>query len=153
MEREHYSSGFFMIGIAAVLIASIFMLVVFGAHSFRGTAAGQDDNNNTRALGSYLSTVARSGDRSGAFTISEDPTYGQVLLIADGDSGYGLHIYQYEGQLMEDYARLESEPNPERSQVIADTNVFEVRKTGSIFEVYTDAGRVLLHPRSGGDAS
>ena len=77
-----------MIGIAAVLIASILMLVVFGAHSFRGTAAGQDENNNTRALGSYLSTVARYNDSAGAFTLSDDPTYGQVLLLADGSSEF-----------------------------------------------------------------
>ena len=153
MEREHYSAGFFMIGIAAVLIASILLLVVFGAHSFRGTAAGQDENNNARALGSYLSTVARYNDSAGAFSLSDDPTYGQVLLLADGSSGYGLHIYQYEGKLMEDYASLESSPVPERSQVIAETGIFEVQKSGNLFEIYTDAGRVLLHQRSGGDAS
>ena len=142
-----------MIGIAAVMIASILLLVVFGAHSFRGTTAGQEGNNSTRALGSYLSTVARSGDTAGSFILSDDPTYGQVLILADHDSGYGLHIYQYEGQLMEDYASLDSAPQPERSQVIAETEVFEVIRTGSLYEIYTDAGRVLLHPRSGGDAS
>ena len=154
MREKHTSGlGLAMIGIAAIFLAGFFLLVVFGAQSYRGTVSGRGENMDTRALAAYLPTVVRGSDRAGAITPREDPVLGDVLVIADGESGYATHLYRFEGMLMEDYARIGAALSPERAQRIAATARFEVELTDKLIVVETDAGRVLIHPRSGGETA
>lgn len=141
-----------MIGIAAIFLAGFFLLVIFGAQSYRNTVAGQEENMNRRALQSALSAAARACDRSGAVTVRREGAYAPVLVIADGESGYATLIYHSDGKLMEDYARLDAEPSPERSQLIGETASFALDNRDGLIELRTDAGRAIFHPRSGGEA-
>ena len=150
-ERRGISAGLLMIGIAAIFLAGFFLLVIFGAQSYRGTVVSQSENTRTRALHSYLTTVAKSCDSRDAMLLREDASVGSVLVIADGDSGYALHIFKYNGMLMEDYAPTDARPSPERAQQITATDTFRVDISGGRITVDTDAGRVLIRPRSGGD--
>ncbi len=138
-----------MIGIAALFLAGFFLLVVFGAQSYRGTVAARSGNMDSRALTAYLSTVAKANDREGAVTLRRDPAYGDVLVIADGDSGYATHLFRADGMLMEDYCPLGDALSPERAQPIAETDRFAISSGGGLLIVDTDAGRVLIHQRSG----
>ena len=153
--RESHSSGLglAMIGMAALFLAGFFLLVIFGAQSFRNTASGRRQNMDTRDLLAYLATVAKANDRAGAVTLRSDETMGDVLVIADGDSGYATHLFCYGGALLEDYTRLGGELSPERAARIAATQRFELSFSGGLIEIVTDAGRVLIHPRSGGEAA
>ena len=40
-ERRGISAGLLMIGIAAIFLAGFFLLVIFGAQSYRGTVVSQ----------------------------------------------------------------------------------------------------------------
>lgn len=153
--RENHPSGLglAMIGMAALFLAGFFLLVIFGAQSFRNTASGRGQNMDTRDLLAYLATVAKANDRAGAVTLRSDETMGDVLVIADGDSGYATHLFCYGGTLLEDYTRLGGELSPERAARIAATQRFELSFSGGLIEIVTDAGRVLIHPRSGGEAA
>ena len=45
MKKEHRSPiGLYTIGVAALFLAGFFLLVVFGAQSYRNTVAGQNGN-------------------------------------------------------------------------------------------------------------
>lgn len=138
-------------GIASFFLAGFFMLVVFGAQTYRGIVEGQTRNNHTRELLGYLATCAKAYDSEGSVTVSyEGFGDGPVLVIADGDSGYALRIYKYEGALVEDYGELEAELNPGLAMVVGETGIFAVREISeNTFEVTTDAGVVLFHTRSG----
>lgn len=153
-QGERSPLGLYTIGIAALFLAGFFLLVVFGAQSYRNTVAGQDGNDETRALLSYLATVFRANDTAGAVSV-EEGEYGQTLIVADGDTGYALHIYRYEGSLVEEYAALSSPLSPEGAQIIAPTEKFELRwLSDKVLAAETDAGRVLLCARAeGGGAS
>ncbi len=150
MRQENRSPVTFMtMGIAGFFLAGFFLLVVFGAQTYRGIVQGQTENNHTRELLGYLATCARANDSEGALQIG---TYGDgsMLVIADGTSGYAFRIYRYEGSLVEDYGPMDSEVNPETAMVIGETDIFwiEERQEG-VFVVTTDAGTVLFHTRSG----
>ena len=145
------STGLFVIGIAAIFLAGFFLLVIFGAQSYRSTVVSQSENARTRALHSYLTTVAKNCDSKDAVSLRQDASVGSVLVIADGESGYAIHIFKYDGFLMEDYAPTDAEPSPERAQKIAATESFEAEISDGLIVVDTDAGRVLIRPRSGGD--
>ena len=118
MRRDHDSLlGLYTIGIAMLFLVGFFLLVVFGAQSYRNTVAVRNDNMESRAVLSYLSTTIRGYDSEGAVH-AEDTEYGQMLVVADGESGYGLKIYCYEGDLIEEYASLTAPLSPGHAQKI-----------------------------------
>lgn len=148
-QEEHSGLGLMMIGIAALFLAGFFLLVVFGAQSYRGTVAESGGNRDSRALLAYLATVAKANDAEGAIRLRSDPTFGDVLVIADGDTGFATQLFCSDGALMEDYCRIDAALSPERAQRIAATERFEIKLENGLIAVMTDAGRVLIHPRSG----
>ena len=153
MKKENGSPvGLYTIGIAALFLAGFFLLVVFGAQSYRSTVAGQNRNMHGRELLSYLSTTVKAYDAAEAVAIEEDAALGQILTLADGSSGYALRIYCTDGFLLEDYAAADSALRPEEAQRIGETGIFEVEQLQErVLRISTDAGSVLLHLRSGED--
>ena len=60
MREKTSPLGYYTIGIAALFLLGFLLLIIFGAQVYRDTAGGQDDNNRTRALRSYLVTCTSS---------------------------------------------------------------------------------------------
>ena len=151
MKQERQSSlGLYTIVIAALFLAGFFLLVVFGAQSYRNTVSGQSRNMESRALLSYLSTTVKAYDARDAVAVREDKDVGQVLILRDGTSGYALRIYRQNDWLLEDYAEENAALRPEEAQQIGKTGRFSVKQTDdSTMMIGTDAGSVLLHLRSG----
>ena len=136
--------GLYTIGIAALFLAGFFLLVVFGAQSYRNTVAGQNDNMQTRALLSYLATTVKGYDSRGAVSVREDPAVGKILQLEDGSSGYALRIYHQDGVLLEDYAA---------DGEALRTDLFEpALASDGLLRIRTDAGQVLLQLRTGDGA-
>lgn len=141
--------GFYTMGVACLFLAVFFLTVIFGAQTYRSIVAGQTGNNEARAVLSYLTTCMRTYDVEGAVEVYEEDGV-TVLSIADGDSGYGLRIYQYQGALLEEYGKLGKELYPEAAQVIGETEIFQVEEVAErTYAVTTDGGRVLFHARCG----
>lgn len=141
--------AFITMGIAGFFLAGFFLLVIFGAQTYQGIVRGQTWNSHTRGLLGYLATCARANDSWGSVEVL-DAGGRQVLVIADGDTGYAFRIYQYQGALVEDYGLLGSETNPSLAMVVGETEIFHVEEwANGIYAVTTDAGVVLFHARSG----
>ena len=140
--------GLYTIGIAALFLAGFFLLVVFGAQSYRDTVRGQNRNMHSRALLSYLSTTVKGYDAEGAIRVDEDSKAGKVLILSEGRSGYALRIYRINGTLVEDYARADAALHPEDAQIIGETTVFDPVLTDGLLTVSCDAGKLMLHLRS-----
>lgn len=144
---KHNGLGLYTMGIAALFLTGFLLLVVFGAQTYRDAAASQAGHNEERALLSYLSTCVKSNDRAGCVSIREDN--GPVLIMGDG-SGFGLHIYQRDGGLLEEYTAVEAGTDPDRANVLGETELFSVEEVSpGTLEIATDAGSVLVHLRSG----
>ena len=86
--------AFYTIAVVGLFLAGFFLLVVFGAQSYRSTVGGQNRNMQSRALLSYLSTTVKGYDAEGAVRIDEDGEVGKVLILREGRSGYALRIYR-----------------------------------------------------------
>lgn len=143
-------ASFYTMGVAALFLAGFFLLVVFGAQTYRRVALSQERNNQARALLSYLSTCVKTGDGAGAVTLQEGTERGAspMLVIADGTTGYGVRIYLEEGRLLEEYGPLEEAPDSSAAQEIGKTEIFQVEELSrGIFAVTTDAGRTLFSVR------
>lgn len=141
--------GLYTMGVACLFLAVFFLMVVFGAQTYRSIVAGQTENNQDRALLSYLTTCVKSSDTEGAISVYEEDGI-TVLSIADGDSGYGLKIYQYEGSMVEEYGLLETPLDPHAAQAIGESAVFLVEQVADhTWAAVTDEGRVLFSARCG----
>ena len=134
----------YTMGIACLFLAGFFLLVILGAGTYRSTVEGQQENNRTRALLSYISTCARTGGGAWAVDIVEAEGT-QVLEIADGSSGYCFRIYSHEGCLLEEYGKAGTEIDPSLAMEIERTELFLVERLAEdVYAVTTDAGRVLF---------
>ncbi|MBR3275474.1 MAG: DUF4860 domain-containing protein [Eubacterium sp.] len=146
--KESPSMGGFTIAIMALFLAGFLLLVILGAKSFKNASGLQNGNNGTRVLLSYLSTTLRGYDAEGAVTVREEAG-GQVLEIAEGNTGYSLKLYTHEGKLMEEFTRAGRPLNPEEAEVIGETAEFSVEQPDpGVLLLKTDAGTVLVHLRS-----
>lgn len=148
MKQSHRSPlGFYTMGIAALFLVGFLLLVLFGAYTYRDAAATQTENNEARALLSYIYTSVKSSDTAGNITIQEGEN-GPVLVIAE-EAGYALYIYQKDGQLLEEYHAADAPLSPDTANVLGRTDTFMVeRPEKSVLHVTTDAGDILLHLRS-----
>lgn len=148
-QGNHPASDFYAVGIAGIILAIFFFAVVFGAGIYRSTVSGQEKNNGDRALNSYVLTNIKSGDAQGAVSIY-DVDGNPVIAVEDGDSGYGIRIYQNDGRLAGDYGQLDKALNPAKAMMIGETKVFRVEALeNNLYKVTTDAGSSLFYLRSG----
>ena len=140
--------GLYTIGVAALFLAGFFLLVVFGAQSYRNIVSVQSENNQNRELLGYFATCIGANDVRAGVYISESE-YGPVLEIPDGESGYGIRIYCTEGELKETYASLGAILRPEQDASIGKTETFLPEFVEEdLLRVSTDAGSILIHLRS-----
>ncbi len=147
-QNNHPLMGFYAMGVAGIILAGFFLLVISGARAYRSTVFGREQNNRDRTLLSYISASVRAGDAEDAVTVY-DKNGLQVLAVEEEGSGYGMRIYQYEGKLVGDYGGLDWDLSPEDALVVGETEVFLIEDLGNgTCRVTTDAGSVLFHVRS-----
>ena len=132
-------------GIVALFMAGFLLIVIFGANIYKDTVESQNDNNNTRAILSSISSLSRS-QSPGDIEVADDDTYGQILLVDEEGTDYAQKIYIYDGNLVQELARRDAGVNPDDAQVIGETSKFEIDKKGDeMLIVSTDAGEVMIH--------
>lgn len=123
----------------AVLFLVILMLVVFSAMSYKHATDVQNENNNRRAVLSYVVSVMRTNERNGIEIWDKDGAKG--ISISEPGSKYERRIFVKGGKLMEEYTEKEHPLNTEDSTVIGETEVFDVKEIRSgVFEIKTDLG-------------
>ena len=147
VKEQKSTLGFYTMGIVALFLVGFFLLVIFGAKSYRAAVFGQQQNMETRAELSYLSTILHQCDGADAISFDE-----RVLTVHDGSSGYAFRIYLSDGKLVEDYAKADAALDPTGAQVIGTTDTFTVERRGNALCITTDAGSLVYALRSGGDA-
>lgn len=152
MRSKGRQPALFTLGIAGLFLAGFFLLVAFGASTYRDAVESQAGNNRTRALAGYIATCLRANDRGEGVRIAGPEVYGtqgQVLEIPDGDSQYVLRIYQWEDKLVEEYSLQDSPLRPEGAQVLGETEVFQIEERNGVQVVVTDEGQAPVCMRSG----
>ena len=132
-------------GIVALFMAGFLLIVIFGANIYKDTVESQNDNNNTRAILSSISSLSRS-QSPGDIEVADDDTYGQILLVDEEGTDYAQKIYVYDGNLVQELSKRDADINPDDAQVIGETSKFEIDKKGDeMLIVSTDAGEVMIH--------
>ena len=150
MKEKRDSSGIYIIVITAFFLGCFLLLIVFGTNIYRSVAQSQADNNNKRAVLSYLLTISRMNETD--IYAATDQEKGSVLVVEDAGTGFGSRIYVHEGNLVEDYGKLGGSLSPDYATAIGKTDVFEIeQKDSDLMKINTDQGSVFIHTRSAGE--
>lgn len=148
-------SAFGTLGIYGLLLAGCLLLVLFGAGTYRQTVKSQRENDDQRAILSYLSMTVRNHDHEDAVTVQQGPE-GDMLVLTDaaGNETYATRIYVAEGKLVEEFSSAEAAPGQGQRQIIGQCGEFSVEQlNGQELRLRLDTGSVLVHLRSGSGGS
>lgn len=143
-------TSFCTLGIYALLLAGFLLLVLFGAGTYQKTVKSQRENEDRRAVLSYLSMTLRNHDHQQAVSVEPGPE-GDVLVLTDrvGDDAYTTRIYQSEGMLLEEFAKSGTALGQGEIQSIGACSRFEIeRMDGQDLCLRVEDGSVLVHLRS-----
>ena len=148
MKKEKTGNEVTSLIMTAVFMVGFLLLVIFGTGIYRNITNTREEANLSRTLSSYLHTASKMNEVG----IEIDTIEGQkVLVIADGDTGFGNRIYLNEGYLVEDYGMLGDGLNRNSALKIAETSIFELEEiSDTLIRATTDDGDVFLTRMKGG---
>ena len=140
-QKSSISNAFYTLGIVTLFIGGFLLLVVFGATSYRNVVLSQESNNHTRELSAYLSLTIQTNKKGKIYTYQEKGIDSKVLVVQDGNSSYAFRIYNYGGNLVEDYGKMDGELYPEDANVLGENSKFVLREVKEgLLAIETDAG-------------
>lgn len=126
----------------AILFLVIILMVVFSAVSYQHITETQQENNNSRAVLSYVVSAVK--DNAGGQLSIEDFSGDTGLAIRDGETGYERKIYHHEGRILEEYGSAGTPVVPEDALIIGETDTFELEMTGNVLQIVTDQGTTYV---------
>ena len=145
MNKEYKErSGWLSLPLYAVLFASILILVIFSAVSYRRAVQSQRQNNELRALLSYVTTAVRTA--AGGQVELEERGGRTLLIIPESGTGYEQQIYFADGRVLESYTPAGEAPDESEALAIGESSVFEMRWfADDLLEITSDAGTAYVH--------
>ena len=123
----------------AILFLVIILLVVFSASSYRENTDAQQENDNSRAVLSYVVTAVK--DNVTADIALKDFSGARGLSISADDKEYERKIYVKDGKLLEEYGPKGRKISPENAIVIGKLSEFDIGYIeDDLLEIKTDKG-------------
>lgn len=125
--------------VMAILFAVILLLVVFSASAYQHAVDVRDDNDNTRAVLSYVITAVKA-DNAAQISV-EDAGGVPVLVIAGRETGYAQRIFERNGEIIEVYGKPGASLTAGEPVTIGYSDRFEMKMAGEeLLEIRTDLG-------------
>lgn len=148
MNRKENRNELSLMIMMAFFILSFLLLVLFGTKIYQSISLSQQESSLSRTLSSYLHTASKMNE-AGIYTETKEGK--KVLVIRDGDTGFGNRIYLHEGYLVEDFGKLDDELNEASAIQIAKTSIFEIEEVSdTLLKVTTEDGEVFIDMFEGG---
>lgn len=119
---QHGMQGAFVFVLLGLFALMSTLMVLLGAQMYRSTVDRSQYNNQNRIMGAYVRSMIRSMD-DGEITVEAPGGIPAVALREtwEGDV-YVTWLYQYEGQLYEQFTEMDETFNPERGTEICPAN-------------------------------
>ena len=130
--------------IMCILFLTMLVMVVFSATYYKSSVSSQADNNDTRAVLSYVVTAVKA-NKTDDISL-EDHDGMQMLVIYDDQTELEQRIYYKDGRLMENYGLRGAAFRDDSAAVIAEPGFFEMNMIGDqLLEIKTDAGNSYVN--------
>ena len=119
---QHSMQGTFIFVLLGLFALMSTLMVLLGAQMYRATVDRSQYNNENRVMGAYVRSMIRSMD-DGEISV-ESPGGITALALKETWEGeaYVTWLYQYEGQLYEQFTDMGEDFNPERGTQICPAN-------------------------------
>ncbi len=148
-QRLTGSSHIFTSVLFAVFVTVLLIAIIVGTNVYRVLYMEGQRTSAQRLDTALLANIVKSNDAEGAFAQTEGPQGPVLLMLEFADAGdFETRIYQYDGNIVQEYARGGSELNPERASVIGRSDVFDFHLDGDLLTISTDEGEVNVALRS-----
>lgn len=133
---QHSMQGAFVFVLLGFFALLSTLMVLLGAQMYRNTVDHATKNNEERVLGAYVRSMVRAEDALDAVSIED---YDGVKVLAmhediDGE-GYVTWLYEYDGQLYEQFTDADREFSPQGGTAICAAQRFEPTLEGSLLTV------------------
>ncbi len=99
---SHSITGVFIFLLLGLFAVFSTVMVLMGAKAYRGTVVRADAHNSTRIASSYIRSMLRADDETGALLIEEAEGIKMITLLNTyNEESYITRLYVYEGMLRE----------------------------------------------------
>ncbi len=137
-KNKHIIDAAFVICLMFLFVLSALAVITVGANIYKKNVDSMDDNYCRRVACAYITEKTRQHDENGA--IYTQKFFGNDALVMQKEYEgvlYNTYIYQYDGNLMELYARDDiGNVYPQSGQKIISVSSFDItEKSDSLFEV------------------
>ena len=151
--RKEASSRTFTIALMAVFFVALMAGLAAGVSIYRSVSQVQQSANEMRLESGLLANSVHVADAADAVEVGEGPEGKALVLVERLDSGtYETRIYQYAGNIVQEYAIQGRDYTPERAQVLTPSATFDFSLSDNLLTVSTDQGlfNVALRSDQGG---
>ena len=135
-KRKHTIDTVFVICLLLLFVLSALSVIAIGASIYKKNVGNMADNSAHRIACAYVTEKVRQADNKGRIDVEE--LFGEnALVLSEEVNGttYNTYIYDYDGQLMELFARADlGSFYPQSGQKIMSVGSFDVEQvTDSMF--------------------
>ena len=151
--RREASSRTFTVALMAVFFVALMAGREAGVSIYRSVAGIQSSANDMRLESGLLANSVHVADAANAIEVGAGPEGDALVLVERLESGtYETRIYQYQGNIVQEYAIAGRDYSPDRAQVLASSTTFEFSYEDNLLTVKTDQGSfdVALRSKQGG---
>lgn len=132
---QHSMQGAFVFVLLGLFALMSTLMVLLGAQMYRATVDSSQYNNENRVMGAYVRSMVRSMD-DGLVSVEAPGGIPAVALKEIWeDEEYVTWLYQYEGQLYEQFTYADEEFNPERGTEICPANSLSAELSNGLLTV------------------
>ena len=131
-KTQHNMQGAFIFVLLGLFALMSTLMVLLGAQMYHATVDHSQYNNENRIMGAYVRSMIRSMD-DGLISVESPGGIPALALreIWEGDE-YVTWLYQYDGQLYEQFTDLTDDFSPARGTEICPANSFTPSISGGL---------------------
>lgn len=148
-DGKETSSHLFMAVLLAVFFIVLMGGLIVGVSMYRYAAQTQMETDDLRIGTGLLTSYVKANDRADVLAVGNGPEGPALVLTTRLESGdYEVRIYQYQGQVVQEYSVAGSSYTPERAQKLIESDTFEFQISKRMVTITTDQGETAVVLRS-----
>ena len=137
-KSRHMIDSVFVISLMLMFVICALSVIAIGAGVYRKNVSSMQENNSRRIASAYITEKVRQADAGGA-VFGKDIFGENALVLQEEKNGvlYDTYIYEFDGNLMELFARDDLDAfYPQSGQTILEIDSLDVKDVSDdLFEV------------------
>ncbi len=142
------------VGLLSLLLLGVFFLalmvgLMFGAQMYRSAVRAHERANQLHLQSGLVTNLIRYNDVADAVRVGEGPE-GRALVLERtlGTGTYETRIYQYQQQIVQEFAKAGRPYDPRGATPLLSTTTFDFQIDGSLVTITCDQGSFAVALRS-----